>query len=734
MNKPPPAIRVALPIPLRRTFDYLMPTHCNLNDFTPGCRVKVPFHKRELVGVIVENINESEFALDKLKTITALLDKEPVLHKDIWELCLWAAEYYHFPLGEVLATALPVLLRQGKSADMKREYHWQLTETGKAADLTLFKKAPRQRAVLELLKRYSDGVSTTELKKHITKTALNSLVSKGFVNSYQPDVTRVHSLQLGEQELLLNEEQQHAVDRISAAQQFQVYLLDGVTGSGKTEVYLQTIHRYLTQQKQVLVLVPEIGLTPQTLARFQKRFDVPIVALHSGLTEKERMNAWLRAKSGEAHIVIGTRSSVFTPFSNLGLIIVDEEHDLSFKQHETFRYHARDLAILRGRFLQIPIILGSATPSLESLHNAKQGRYEHLQLSKRAGCALLPEYRILDIRKTHLEEGLAPALLAEMKQHLEQEAQVMLFLNRRGFAPVLMCHSCGWMAMCKRCDVRMIYHQSPERLHCHHCDTRKTPPRVCEACHEPELIKIGQGTERLEHALTKHFPGLSIARIDRDTTQKKGALEELLTDIHSNKHRILIGTQMLAKGHHFPNVTLVGIVDADNGFFSSDFRGIERMGQLLLQVAGRAGRAEKSGTVIIQTRHPDHPLLHQLIRENYFQFASSLLMEREKAKLPPHFFFALFRAEAYHATHATAFLQQVKKTLDDLKTNSVQILGPISAPLARKAGRHRSQLLLQANQRTTLKDILKQILPNIEKIPNRHQVHWSLDVDPLEMI
>jgi len=734
MSHTPFAIRVALPVPLRRTFDYLLPRDCNISDFQPGLRVKVPFQKRELVGIIVENITESLFAPDKLKTVTALLDQAALFPEDIWKLCLWAADYYHFPLGEVFATALPAALRQGKAAHLENEYYWRLTEAGANTGPEQFKKSPRQYAAIQLLKESATGLSTQVLKKQVTKATLTRLIEKEYIIAQVQDALVEDVITLTEPGLLLNDEQQQAVQAINAAQQFQVFLLDGVTGSGKTEVYLQTIHSSLQQDKQVLVLVPEIGLTPQTLSRFQKRFNVSVIALHSGLTEKERLNAWLLAKSGKAKIVIGTRSSIFTPFANLGLIIVDEEHDLSFKQHDTFRYHARDLAILRGRLLNIPIVLGSATPSLESLYNAQQTRYTHLQLSKRAGTAIPPEYHILDIRKTPLEEGLAPALITEIKQHLDQHAQVMLFLNRRGFAPVLMCHQCGWTVLCKRCDVRMIYHQSPERLHCHHCDGRRPLPRTCEACHEAELIKIGHGTERLETVLTKYFPDVSIARIDRDTTQKKGALENLLNDIHANKHRILIGTQMLAKGHHFPNVTLVGVVDADNGFFSSDFRGLERMGQLLLQVAGRAGRAEKPGKVIIQTRHPDHFLLHQLLHENYTEFANSLLKEREKAKLPPHFFFALFRSEAYHAPHAAAFLHQVKQILEGFNVQAVQILGPIPAPLARKAGRHRSQLLLQANQRTTLKEILKLLLPNIEKIPNQHRVHWSLDVDPVEMI
>ena len=387
---------------------------------------------------------------------------------------------------------------------------------------------------------------------------------------------------------------------------------------------------------------------------------------------------------------------------------------------------------MRAHFNKIPIVLGSATPSLETLHNAQQGRYQHLQLLLRAGIAQLPQFRILDIRKIPLEQGLSPVLITEIGKHLQQGDQVMLFLNRRGYAPVLMCHACGWMAHCTRCDIRMTFHQSPKSLHCHHCDTRRNVMVHCEDCGEKELNPIGLGTERLEQSLAKYFPDVSIARIDRDSTQRKGSLEDLLDKIHSNEHRILIGTQMLAKGHHFPNVTLVAIVDADSGFFSTDFRSLERMGQLLLQVSGRAGRAEKPGNVIIQTHHPDHPLLHQLLRESYNHFAQTILKERQEARLPPYNFFALFRAEAYHATHAAAFLQQIKK-ITEFSGDTIRILGPTPAPMPRRAGRHRAQLLIQCAQRPALQNFLKNLLPKIEKIPSKHRVHWSLDVDPSEM-
>lgn len=663
---PATILRIAVPTPLRKYFDYLAPAAWAIETLKPGMRVRVPFQHRELIGIFIERATTSDLPIEKLKTAITILDAEPALPPDILQLCLWAADYYHYPIGEVLHGALPVALRKGKEPK-------NLTSSSKE--------------------------EISELKPA----------------DFNPNLS-----------------QQAAINAINDAKNsFQVFLLDGVTGSGKTEVYLQAITHTLNQAQQILVLVPEIGLTPQTIARFRERFSVPVVALHSKLKNKERLIAWAKTKSGEAKIIIGTRSAIFSPFAHLGLIIIDEEHDLSFKQQDGFRYHARDLAIMRAHFQQIPIVLGSATPALETLHNARQKRYHHLQLPERAGKAVSPRMSILDIRNLPLEEGFSKPLLQTMEQHLQAGDQVMLFLNRRGFAPVLMCHGCGWMAECLRCDRRMTYHQQPLRLHCHHCDARKKIMSQCAACGGKELHAVGLGTERLEHALEKYFPHFSIARIDRDSTQRKGKMEEILDHIQNGTHQILIGTQMLAKGHHFPNVTLVAIIDADSGFFSTDFRSLERMGQLLLQVAGRAGRVEKPGTVLIQTRHPDHPLLQSLIHQGYPPFAVSLLEDRAKAILPPYTFFALFRAEARNLHTAEHFLQKIKTLL--ALPPSIQLLGPIPAPMPRRAGYHRAQLLVQAKHRPELHPFLTNLLKQIEKLKSKQTVRWSLDIDPLEM-
>jgi primosomal protein N' (replication factor Y) len=659
-------LRIAVPTPLRRYFDYLPADNTDVSSLRAGMRVQVPFHRRKMVGVFIETVPFTKNLPYKLKPIIEVIDQEPVIPAEIMKLATWAAEYYHYPIGEVLLGALPSLLRQGKRA-----------EFSKAKELVV-------------------------------------------ASEVVPP-------------LILNPAQAAAVHAIKdAQQQFHTFLLDGVTGSGKTEVYLQAIGQMVADNFQVLVLVPEIGLTPQTVQRFQTRFAVPVLALHSRMTARQRLHAWLNAKLGRAKIVIGTRSAIFTPFANLGLIIVDEEHDLSFKQQESFRYHARDVAIMRAHYLKIPIVLGSATPSLETLYNAKQGRYTFLALPERAGTAVLPEFELLDVRKVPLEEGLAPAVLVALGQHLQQGNQVMVFLNRRGYAPVLICHSCGWMAKCKRCDARMTYHHLIKRLHCHHCDTKKALPLRCENCQDKNLQTIGQGTERLEDILAKHFPKYAIARIDKDTTKHKDAMEDALAAIQRGDQQILIGTQMLAKGHHFPNVTLVVVVDADGGFFSADFRSLERMGQLVLQVAGRSGREKKRGKVIIQTHYPDHPLLHQLLKQSYGTFADSLLQERADAQLPPHVFFALFRADAHSAAPATEFLQNVRAQIDT-KNPHLHLSGPVPAPMPKRAGRYRMQLLLQAKQRPVLQQLLNELLPKIEAMAGKHRVRWSLDVDPLEI-
>lgn len=574
----------------------------------------------------------------------------------------------------------------------------------------------------------------------INKDSLDLLKEKGLV---ELEVRR-HSTPpreggwLAQAELPLNPEQRAAFEAVRASHGgFHCFLLAGVTGSGKTEVYLQLIRETLAAGRQALVLIPEINLGPQTLARFERRFNARIALLHSALTDRERLDAWLAARDGEADIVIGTRSALFTPLKRPGLIIVDEEHDASYKQQDGLRYHARDLALVRARLENVPILLGSATPALESLHNAQAGRYGLLRLTQRAGGAHPPKFIRLDVKSMPLDAGLSRPLQQAIGDTLAAGQQVLVFLNRRGFAPTLLCHDCGWISQCPRCDARMTVHQGSGELRCHHCDHRQRPPMNCPQCGKLDLRPLGAGTERAEERLRILFPNHPVLRIDRDSTSRKHAMRDLFATINSGEPCILVGTQMLAKGHHFPRVTLVAILDADGGLFSADFRASERMAQQIVQVAGRAGRAEEPGRVLIQTHLADHPLLVQLTEDGYFAFAEQALSERRAAGLPPFAHLALLRAEAHKPGQAEAFLDSAcsaaEQLLEQMGGPEVELLGPVPAPMERRAGKHRAQLLLQCMSRAPLHRLLTPWLQSLEQLPGGRQVRWSLDIDPIDL-
>ena len=532
----------------------------------------------------------------------------------------------------------------------------------------------------------------------------------------------------------LNPEQLAVLDALSGdIEGFAVWLLDGVTGSGKTEVYLQLAAAVLARGKGVLVLVPEISLTPQLLARFRERLGDTVRVLHSGLTENEREQTWQRMRLGLSHVLLGTRSAIFTPLADLGLVVVDEEHDPSFKQTEGFRYSARDLAVVRAQRAGCPVVLGSATPSLESLRNAQLGRYRQLRLDRRAGSAQSPRIDLLDIRDQPLSSGISQPLLDRVAAVLGTGEQVMLFLNRRGYAPVLSCFSCGWLSDCPHCDARQTLHKASGLLCCHHCGAQRRVPLACPACAAEDLHPLGQGTEQLEGFLTERFAEFPLIRIDRDATSRKGSLERQLARLHEARAALLIGTQMLAKGHHFPRVTLVGVVDADGGLYSADFRSTERMAQLLVQVAGRAGRGDRPGQVLIQTRYPDHPLLQTLVRHGYRAFAEQALHERAAAGLPPFSHQALLRADATRLADAESFLHRVADWARRQAIAEVELWGPVPAPMVRRAGRHRAHLLMQARQRDALHMLLQALPEFVGALPRIRRVRWSLDVDPIDL-
>ncbi|MDG6778886.1 primosomal protein N' [Thiomicrorhabdus sp. zzn3] len=743
-------VQVAVSGPFKTALDYRVAAN-DAGRVIVGGRVRVPFRNREAIGVVTALLEQSAYEEGKLKTVIEVIDAEPLFTRQQLAFLNWASEYYHEPIGEVIQAALPKRLRIGDAPDTVRESVWSLTEKGRtirAEDLP--KNAKRQIELLAFFQTHPREQDANQLNQYLQnwRPTLKKFVQQGWLaERVGPCFSR--SVHASKPEHQLNPEQQRAVDEVvSSLSTYQACLLEGVTGSGKTEVYLGMIESVLKQGKQVLVLVPEIGLTPQMVQRFTAALQQPVATLHSGLNDSERLCAWNSVRKGEVKVLLGTRSAVFTPFKNLGLCIIDEEHDLSFKQQEGFRYSARDLLIRLAYEQQIPVVLGSATPSLETLHNAQLGRFKHLKLTRRAANAELPQLRLLDIRGEKIQEGVSTPLQNAMRQHLQEGGQVLLFLNRRGYAPVMMCHQCGWQAQCPSCDANMTLHYSGRQyghLRCHHCGYQCAAPAVCPSCQSNEFVQVGQGTERLEQIIQSWFEDYKVLRIDRDTTRIKGRMSELTEQARSGEADILIGTQMLAKGHHFPNVTLVGLLDVDQGLFGADFRASERMAQLILQVAGRAGRGEKRGEVLVQTHHPDHPLLITLVKHGYAAFAEKAIQERKVANLPPFSFQMLCRAEAHNPADAMNFLKVIKARLqlaeqvivkagDEASARRpVEIWGPVSAPMERRQGRYRYQLLIQAKLRSQLHELWAQIEEGIAADPLSRKVRWSLDVDPQEM-
>ncbi len=735
-------LRIALPVPLRRNFDYLPLMNTGASHYEVGSRVRVPFGRQQLIGFILSIVSETEIPVDKLKAITEVLDPQPLVNPHILELCEWLSNYYHHPMGEVLDLAIPVLLRKGGQVSDIAEPHWRLLlDHSKSPEVNI--KGKKQLELLQCFQQQAQWRHKDLTQQGFAKAQLERLANLGLIEPYQ-QLPIPHCAPASQQAFALNNEQAKAVTSISQQLgRFHVALLDGVTGSGKTEVYLQLIAKTIEQGKQALVLVPEIGLTPQTLRRFQARFDVPVVMLHSNLNDKERLIAWHQCNQDQAKILIGTRSAIFTPLPSLGLIIIDEEHDASFKQQDGLRYSARDFAIKRAHKESLPIVLGSATPALETLHNAYSRRFSHHKLTIRAGNAKPPRMKLHSILHQPLEYGLALPVVDKIKQHLNAGQQVMIFINRRGFAPTLACQDCGWMAECIRCDARMTMHQYPPHMHCHHCDNQVGIPRLCPNCNSLQIEGLGQGTERIEENLHQLFPGNDIKRVDRDTVRTKDAFDKLFDEIHKGEPCILVGTQMLAKGHHFPDVTMVVILDADSGLFSADFRGMEKTAQLILQVAGRAGRGDKPGEVWVQTLYADHPQLNLLLEGGYHGLAASLLQERKHIQLPPYSFMALLRTECSDRQLAEQVQNQAREfvqawlnqywQLENSDKTPVSLLGPFPAPMERRNGRFRQQMQLISHERNALHRVLDPLVYFLENLKGIQKVRWNLDIDPIDM-
>jgi primosomal protein N' (replication factor Y) len=725
-------LRVAIDAPVMKPFDYRAPPGVSVH---PGQRVRVPFRKAERVGVVIAVDTRSELPAGRLREALALLDPEPLLDARLIALLDWAAGYYQHPPGEVYAAALPHLLRHGRDSETA-ELAWRITDAGRAGlAAPATRRAPVQARLLAALAAAPDGLGAPELEALAASAAdaLRRLARRGWIERCRAMPRDEPVPTAPEPGPVPTGPQTEAIAAIDATAGFAAFLLQGVTGSGKTEVYLRCIARQLAAGRQSLVLVPEIGLTPQLVARFRRRFPAEGIALlHSGLADRQRLDAWIRARDGRAGIVIGTRSAVFAPLARPGLVVVDEEHDASLKQQEGFRYSARDIAVWRARQLGVPVVLGSATPSLESIANAAAGRYRRLRLPERAGAARPPVVHVVDLRRHVATDGLSPPLVAAVRRHLAADGQVLLFLNRRGYAPTLMCPGCGTCLECRRCDARMVLHRHERQLVCHHCGTTRPAPTRCAGC-GGDLFAVGQGTERLEAAVGELFPGHALVRIDRDTTRARGEIGRRLAQVASGEARILLGTQMLTKGHDFPGVTLVGIVDADQGLFGTDFRASEKLAQTFVQVAGRAGRGERAGEVYLQTLFPDNPLLTALIRDGYDRFAEAALAERRAAGWPPWTFLALLRAEAPAREPAFEFLSAARLTGERLGTEGVRLLGPAPAPMEKRAGRHRAQLLVEGDTRAALQRFLAGWREALPTLPAAARTRWSLDVDPVEL-
>lgn len=724
-------ISVALFTPLRRVFDYLLPDQLRDQAPQPGQRVMVPFGRAQRIGIALERKDGSNIDHSRLKTIEAVLDAGPAFDADALALAHWAAAYYQHPLGDVLGNMLPVWLRRHRELPVVPADTWQLTVEGKASLTDERVRALRQR---EVLAKFAAGPGGADLFAEVEfgwRTVVKRLIALGLLAV----AARVRPSAVAGPATLLNDEQAVAVEAIIAqAHNFRAVLLQGVTGSGKTEVYLAAIADCLARGRQALVLVPEIALTEQLVARFRRRFGSAVGVLHSGLGERERMLTWSDCAAGHIRILIGTRSAVWARLPQLGLLVVDEEHDPSYKQQDGFRYSARDIALVRAQNGNVPVVLGSATPSLETLANVARGKYLRTELRSRAGSAPMPVIECLDVRGLELTAGMSSHLITAIRACLTRGEQVMLFLNRRGYSPLLICRHCGEPKRCDRCDAFLVYHKSADAARCHHCDRQWSRSGGVACCEAPEITLIGLGTERIEEAVTELFPEARLCRIDRDTVRRKDALREMLDAINAREVDIVIGTQMLAKGLDFSAVTLVGVVDADSRLYSLDFRAEERLAQLIIQVAGRAGRADLPGRVLVQTHQPHHPVLRQIIDEGYESYAASALVQRREAALPPYGAMAILRAESAQPAAALKFLGEARRLLLAAAPAELDLSYPLPAMMERRAGRYRALMVMRAAQRFDIGRVLRAALPALDEMANKARVRPAIDVDPQDTL
>ena len=721
-----PIVRVALDVPLPSLFDYSIE-----QDVSIGQRVIVPFGRRQLVGVVMECADQSEMAPERIKPVTQIPQDNAPLSTELLELLRFCSDYYHCPIGQTVLSALPTRLRSVRPVVSKPSLNYQLTVGGLALNLDDFPK--RKVVQWRILAKLADHPCNQAQIRGLSATAgaqLKALIEEGYVEQCEnsPPLV-VHAFDNAH---VLTEEQQRAVNEVVDTRGYACFLLHGITGSGKTEVYVHLMHEVLQRGGQVLLLVPEINLTPQLEQYFRSRFpDTSFASLHSGLGESERLNNWQQAQTGAAQIVLGTRLAVFAELPQLALIIVDEEHDASFKQQDGLRYSARDVAIFRASQHGVSVVLGSATPSLESYHNAQSGRYRMIRLTERAqAVARLPVVSCININQAVMHHGISENLMRAIEQRIAKKEQSLLFINRRGYAPVLMCTSCGWLSDCKHCAGKMVLHLNDRRLRCHYCGYQIKVPHACPTCGNADLHPVGSGTQRIESVLQERFPEARILRVDRDSTRNKRTWQAMREKIHANEVDILVGTQMLAKGHDFPELTLVGVINPDSALYSSDFRAPEKLFALLAQVAGRAGRADKPGEVMIQTAFYDHPLFRALQAHDFDGWAASQLAERKMAGFPPYTFQAMLRAEGKIESEVYAYLNQARKAAIALQ-QPVEVLGVVPAALPRRANHIRAQLLIQASSRKVMQQFLRVWHPELDAMAVP-KLRCSLDIDPLD--
>lgn len=716
-------IKVAIDVPVDDLFDYRCSEQVDIGQF-----VVVPFGSRKLIGIVVEVGVNTTLPPNKIKEVIRV-DEESLFNSELFKLFRFVASYYQYPIGQTIHTAVPSRIKQGVTRGKKKNYIFHASNNLTLEVIHGFPKNQKNliRIATQLLAQPVNEATLKTMsnwKKHIEYLINHDLATQQEVTPEAPQ----HSASL-----TLNSEQSKIVEKIKQTKGFEAFLIHGITGSGKTEVYMHLIDSLIKNEGQVLVMVPEINLTPQLEDRFQSRFHTKkIVSLHSHLSQPDRLENWRLAKSGEAQIVIGTRLSVFTPFKKLTAILMDEEHDMSFKQQDNLRYHARDVGMMRAKLLNIPFIAGSATPSMEIWHRAvNEKKLKLLSLTKRANeDATLPR---VDLIKTSqdLDEPLSTYLKDAIQYRLDQQQQVLIFINRRGFAPVLFCSSCGWQADCSRCSSKLVVHKNKQQLRCHHCDYQRTIDSSCQDCGNVDLMTLGKGTQKIEEQLARLFPLARIKRVDRDTIRNKKDLDQLYADMHDQKLDILVGTQMLSKGHDFPQLTLVGILDADHALYSSDFRAGERLFSQLVQVAGRSGRASIKGEVVIETNFPEHPLYKKIQSQDFNGFAEDELQLRKELHFPPFVMQAMLKTESKNKKHLEEFVTRCFQFMSNLPSN-VTCFPPVRPFLERLQGFERSHIYMQSNNRTELNHFLSQLRSFISTTKISSRVKWVIDVDPVE--